>query len=96
MGEIEEFRGMHAEGFREPEDVGHLQPRVAAEDAGEFLRAQARRRGDRLDRPARQLDERADQPRQPASFVFESIGHAKKYIRFPRRLRQPYERRRRT
>jgi hypothetical protein len=66
--------------------MSQLQLRVAAEDPGEILRLQARRRGDRLDRPPRQLDQGADQLRQPANLLLIGIGHAKKYIRFPRRV----------
>jgi hypothetical protein len=88
MGEIEEFARVQAESYREPEEMSQLQLRVAAEDPGEILRLQARRRGDRLDRPARQLDQGADQPRQPANFLLIGIVHTKKYIRFPRRARR--------
>jgi hypothetical protein len=77
MSEIEELAWVYAEGFREAKEMSHLQLRVAEEDPGELLRAQARRRRDRLHRPARQLDEGADQPRQPANLLLIGIGHAK-------------------
>lgn len=39
---------MHAEGLSEPEEMGHLQPGLAAEDPGEILRIQPRPLGDLL------------------------------------------------
>jgi hypothetical protein len=80
---------MQTERLAEPEEMRDLQPHGALEDPGELLRIHPGPRGDRLDRTARQVDEGPDQPRQPARFLLIGIGHAKKYIRFPRLSRPP-------
>lgn len=82
IGEIEEFPRVHAEGLSEPEQMGHLQPDLAAEDPGEILRIQTRPLGDLLDRAARQLDQGPDQPRQPARFLLIGIGHGESITTF--------------
>ncbi|HEY4591276.1 MAG TPA: hypothetical protein VIJ61_02645 [Thermoanaerobaculia bacterium] len=73
---------MHAEGLSETEEMSHLQPELAAEDPGELLRIQPRPLGDLLDRAARKLDQRPDQPRQPARFLLIGIDHEESITAF--------------
>src|SRR5947199_7177436 len=88
IGEVEKLPRMHAEGLSETEEMSHLQPDLAAKDPGELLRAQPRPCGDLLGRTARQLDERPDQPRQPARFLLIGIGHGESITTFRDDLRE--------
>ena len=73
---------MHAEGLPDPEEMRHSHLGLAAEDPGELLRIQPRPFGDLLDRAARKLDQRPDQPRQPARFLLIGIDHEESITAF--------------